>query len=961
MLEKIIRLLIIFISFAFINKSFAADQGEIVPQKLRVEYLKNPVIDEMLPRLSWVLTSNENDQAQTAYQIGVASSIQKLNGNKFDVWNTGKVLSNQNIQIYYKGKKLKSRGVYYWKVKVWDKNGIPGPWSKSAFWTMGLLSKSEWKAEWIGLDLYNQNREPQLILPPAPYLRKSFTLNKAIKVAQVYVTALGLYELYINGQRIGKDYFTPGWTDYNKRVYYQVYDVKSYLTKGTNVVGAVLSYGWYAGYVGPGLFVGLRKVRAFYGKIPKLKVQIEITFTDGSKKIIISDRTWKGSDGPLRESDIQMGDTYDARLELIGWDKPGYDDSSWRKVEVFPDNPKRKIEVYPGVPVRINREITPVSISSLPGGKYIFNMGQNFAGVVRLKVKGKRGQKIVIRYGEMLHKDGTLMTENLRKARATDTYILKGDPNGETWVPNFTYHGFQYVEVTGLSEKPTDSTITGLQIGSRMSTTGEFETSDPEVNRLYQNIVWTQLSNMLEVPTDCPQRDERLGYSGDAQIFIGSAVMNLNVAAFFKKWLVDLNDDQNKNGLYPDYAPAPLSWGDRYPYHPGWMEGGIIIPFTLYQTYGDIKNLEKFYPQMKKLVDYGYKKTKGKCYYDEGEWAEYGKGHLGLGDWLSIGPTTADDIIASIYLGYSIKLMKEISEVLGYKSDVKYYSNLFRKFQFGFIHHYINAGGKVVINEHKYDFYPKYKKAEGISGDTQTTYANLIYMSLLPDSLEKKAAKHLVELINKNKGKLTTGFLGVKQLLPALSETGHDDLAEKIFLNKEYPGWLYEVENGATSIWEHWDSYSKKAGFASSEMNSFDHYVFGSVCEWMFHNLAGIQNNGVAYDSILLNPYIDNHFSCVKAAYESVHGEILSYWKKDGDKIIYQTKIPVGVKARIFIPSQKDKLPEVNGQSLSKYKSMKLIGYKDGKWIVETPSGNYTFSSLIDSQPLKKGIKRKNR
>jgi alpha-L-rhamnosidase len=571
--------------------------------------------------------------------------------------------------------------------------------------------------------------------------------------------------------------------------------------------------------------------------------------------------------------------------------------------------------------------------------------GQSFAGVIKLKVKGKPGQKVIIRYGEMLNPDGSLMTENLRKARATDTYILKGDPNGETWIPQFSYHGFQYVEISGYPGTPDENSITGLVLGADMQFTGNFETSDSEVNQLYKNIVWTQRSNMIEVPTDCPQRDERLGYSGDSQIFIGSAVVNMNVAAFFKKWLVDLNDDQSTKGLYPDYAPTPLSWGDGYPYHPGWMEGGIIIPFTFYKTYGDIRILQKFYSQMKKLIQYGYEKTKGKCYYNEGEWSDYGKGYLGLGDWLSIGATTSDDIIASIYLGYTIKLMKEVAGVLGYNNDAEYFARLFKKFQSAFINHYIDENGEVIIDEHKYDFYPAYKKAEGISGNTQTTYANLIYMHLFPDSLLAKAAKHLVNLINKNNGKLATGFLGVKQLLPALSETGNIDLAHNIFLNKEYPGWLYEVENGATSIWEHWDSYSKKSGFASSGMNSFDHYAFGSVCEWMFHYLAGIQNDGVAYDYLILKPEYDKRFTFVKASYESIRGEIMSSWKNDGDKINYKVKIPVGTKARVYVQSEKSIMPEVNGKNIYSFKFIKLIGYEDGYWKFEVPSGNYDFTT----------------
>jgi alpha-L-rhamnosidase len=921
-----------------------AQKGVLKAGDLKCEYLTNPVIDEASPRLSWMVSTDVNNQAQAAYQIMVASSQKQLDNNNADLWNSGKVKSNNFYQIKYLGRPLLPREVCYWKVRAWDKGDNPGQWSEPAKWSMGLMNKNEWKAQWIGLDLYYLNRDSSFILPPVPVLRKEFNLKKEIKEAKIYVTALGLYNLYINGQKVGDDYFTPGWTDYNKRVYYQSYEVKSLLKNGSNAIGSELSYGWYAGYIGPAVFVGLPKVRGFYGQVPALKVQLEITYTDGTKNIIITDKSWKGTDGPLRESDIQMGDIYDAGMELMGWNKPGYDESKWKNVELIPGN-DRKIEIYPGAPVRITQEIKPAAITPRPDGKYIFNMGQNFAGVIKLNVKGSAGQKVVIRYGEMLNSDGSLMTENLRKARATDTYILKGDTNGESWIPQFTYHGFQYIELSGYPGTPDENSLTGLVLGSKMSFAGNFETSDPEVNRLYKNIVWTQRSNMIEVPTDCPQRDERLGYSGDSQIFIGSAVMNINVAAFFKKWLVDLNDDQNKNGLYPDYAPAPLSWGDGYPYHPGWMEGGIIIPFTLYKTYGDTRVLQIYYSQMKKLIEYGVEKTKDKCYYDEGEWSDYGKGYLGLGDWLSIGATTSDDIISSIYLGYTIKLMKEIAGALGYTKDAVYFKGLFNKFQSGFTGHYLDHNGIAKIEKDKYDFYPAYKKADGISGNTQTTYANLIYMHLLPDSLSKEAAKHLVGLINQNNGKLSTGFLGVKQLLPALSETGNEDLAHSIFLNKEYPGWLYEVENGATSMWEHWDSYSKKTGFASAGMNSFDHYAFGSVCEWMFHYLAGIQNKGIAYDSVILKPEYDKHFSFVNASYQSIRGKIISSWKTEGDKFDYKIEIPVGTKAVVYIPSAKSINPEVNGKSINSYSFIKVIGYYDGYWSVEVPSGSYDFTT----------------
>jgi len=546
--------LLIVLCFAVIACNNSSD---LKPVNLRTEYKINPVTDDVFPRLSWELNSAVRGQIQSGYQIMVASSSKLLIENNPDMWNSEQVTGNVTDQIEYAGKPLKSGMICYWKVRSWDKKGKPGAWSKTAKWEMGLLDKTDWEAKWIGNDLTALGKGKIYHLPPSPFFRKEKKIKSAVKSARLYVTALGLYEFHINGNRIGNDYFTPGWTDYNKRVYYQTYDVTPYLTEGKNAFGAILADGWYSGYIGYALLIGNPVVRNFYGDVPLLKAQIKVEYENGEKELIVTDDSWKTNYGPIVEADILNGETYNANLEFEGWGSAGFDDSIWKKSTVYSDETGRQIESYPGNQIKVFQELKTKTVTAKPEGKYIFDLGQNFAGVVKLKVKGNKGDVITLRYGEMLFPNGDLMTENLRKARAVDTYILKGNPEGETWMPQFTYHGFQYVEVSGFRAEPSPDAITGIVLGSSTPVVGTFETDNKMVNQLYHNICWTQRSNYFDVPTDCPQRDERLGWTGDAQAYIQSATFNNDIAAFFNKWLVDLNDAQRADNTYPLYAPAP--------------------------------------------------------------------------------------------------------------------------------------------------------------------------------------------------------------------------------------------------------------------------------------------------------------------------------------------------------------------------------------------------------------------
>ncbi len=912
---------------------------------LRCEYKTDPVIDIMNPRLSWILESKVNGQFQSAYRILVASTLKNLSTGKADLWDTKKVKSDQTYHIQYKGKSLRSRQVCYWKVMSWDKDGKPGQWSEPAKWEIGLLDKKEWRGKWIGKNLNELGKGKEYHLPPAPYLRKKISIKKEIKKVRLYVTALGLYEFYINGEKIGKDYLTPGWTDYNKRVYYQTYDVTSNLHKGENVLGSILSYGWYSGYVGYALLVGNHQVKNFYGDVPALLAQLEVEYENGNREMFVTDESWKTNYGPIVETDILNGETYDARKEFHGWTNPDYIYNDWANVEIIPAS-DRKIECHPGNPVQVTEVIKPKSITPREDGKYIFDMGQNFAGIINLKVKGDAGDSIVVRYGEMLYPDGRLMTENLRKARATDTYILKGDPDGEEWTPRFTYHGFQYIEVSGLKNTPDQNTITGLVLGSTTPVAGSFECSDSMVNKLYSNIVWTQRANFIDLPTDCPQRDERLGWTGDAQVYVSSAALNMDIAAFYTKWLVDLNDAQMLNGAYPPYAPFPKI-RNYDTFSPGWMEAGIICPYQIFKSYGDVEVIKKFWPNMTNFMKFLEDRTKGKFYFPERSFDDiYPEG--GFGDWLSIGKNTSTDMLATMYYAYCSLLMSEMAEAIGKKNEARYYEKVFEKIKNAFLEHYVDPDGKLKCDENVYGKGEGYNDAgRGFSGHTQTAYANAIYMKILPDSLMLIAGEHLAQLVKENNGYLTTGFLGVRPLLPALSITGNSNLAYQLLLNKEYPSWGYEIENGATTIWERWNSYIKDVGFQNG-MNSFSHYSFGSVCEWLYGNMAGIKNKSVAYKQIVIKPEIQNgNISFVNAALNTMNGKIISSWKKNGGEITLNVTIPVNTTAEIFIPADNSKTVTVNGLKLSEQSGIKINGFQNNLLSVKVGSGTYKFESIF--------------
>ncbi|MFA5292842.1 MAG: glycoside hydrolase family 78 protein [Phycisphaerae bacterium] len=742
----------------------------------------------------------------------------------------------------------------------------------------------------------------QWILPPPAYLRNDFKITKPIKRATVYASAIGLYQIYLNGEQVGQDFFTPGWTDYVTRVYYNTYDVTQMLRQGDNAVGAILADGWYAGYL------GWSNARNHYGKNPRLLAQLCVEYTDGTTQTFATGSEWKASTGPIRLADILEGQTYDGRKEMPGWVEPSFNSDNWQKVDVT-KSVSAIVQSYPGVTVQKFQEIKPLSVNQPRKGVYVYDMGTNFAGVVRLKVTNAvAGDTITLRFSERLNPDGTAYTENLRNARVTDIYICRGKGT-EIFQPQFTYHGFQYVEITGFPGKPDLDTVIGIELTSATPVAGSFECSDKNANQLYRNICQTQRANFFDVPTDCPQRNERMGWTGDAQVYVYTACMNSDVQAFYEKWLTDLRDSQRKDGQFPKVAPFKLASSDA---GPAWADAGVICPWTIYSVYDDKKLLKQAYPSMKKFVEF--------CKNRSTEEMLPPKKYFCYGDHLNLNAETSKDVIYTAYFAHSTKLTAQAAKALGKTGDAKEFEALFEKIKASFNKAYVDSNGK-------------------IESDTQTAYAIAISFDLLDEPVRSKAAEHLVERIKARDWHLSTGFVGTKDLMLALAQIGRNDIAYKLFHNDTYPSWGFSIKNGATSIWERWDGWTPDKGFQVARMNSFSHYAFGSIGQWMFENIGGIKSDGPGFKKIIINPQPGGKLSWAKTSYDSIYGKIVSDWKIKNGLFRLKISIPANTSAIVYIPAEDKKDVITDGAEFLK---------KQGGYILyEVPSGDYEFTVKI--------------
>lgn len=878
--------------------------GQLTVSEMLTENRINPVgLDIHDPRFSWIIISDERQIFQTAYEIRVDVNENNIDNESSTIWSSGKISSSQSVHVPYSGQSLKPGTKYFWKVRVWDNKGNVSDWSKTAWWQTGLMSNDAWMADWIAAG-ENDN-------VTVHYFRKDFPLEaqKQIKKATAYLTARGMYVASINGKRVGDAYLTPGWTSYNNRIQYQAYDVKDLLHAGTNTLGIILGEGWYGGRIS----------RNVYGSDPALLVQMVVEYTDGTTVIIKSDDTWKTSTGPILSSSIYDGEIYDSSKELGEWYKPGYDNSSWNNV-IIEDYTKDNIIHTYNEPVRKHEELKPADIFVSPGGDTIVDFGQNLVGWVKMAVKGTKGDSVILSHAEVLDKEGNFYIENLRGAKQRNIYILNGKE--QVFEPHFTWQGFRYVKVEGAGEIPDPAEMTAVALYSDMEKTGFFTTSNPDLNQLQSNIIWGQKGNFLDVPTDCPQRDERLGWTGDAQVFCSTAAFNMNVNNFFSKWLKDLAADQFDDGNVPVVIPNVL--GKRSAGSAGWSDAATIIPWNIYLSYGDKKVLEDQYPSMKAWVDYlvnvsnDLLRNNGFHY---GDWLFYSL------DDDNGGRSAVTDkyLIAQCFFANSVKILTETATLLEKDEDSKYYSALYGQIKDIFNNEFVTPSGQLVSN-------------------TQTAYVLALQFDLLPDTKREQAVNRLVTNIREYGDHITTGFLGTPYINHVLTRFNKIDVAYELLLQDAYPSWLYPVRKGATTIWERWNGIKPDGSFQYASMNSFNHYAYGAIGDWMYKVIAGINPEKPGYSEFVINPRPGGGLTSANGSLNTYYGLIRSKWNIENNQFNIEIEIPVNTSAKVYLPaSSADQITE-GGEKISGMKTIDLIEIKDDYVLLILGSGKYNFT-----------------
>lgn len=900
-----IKALSLIFFFATISVAIAQTGKGITAVQLKCENLVNPLgLDMKQPRLSWQLASNHRNVMQTAYEI-------KVMKEKTTVWTTGKVNSDQSTFVPYAGAPLESSQRYTWQVRLWDNLGNTSAWSSVAYWQMGLLSPNDWKAKWIkaGFDEDTLSR-------PSPYFRRNFSLKKQVKSATAYLTAQGLYEAFLNGKRIGNDYLAPFWTAYQKRIQYQAYDVTALLQQGNNTAGATLGNGWFRG------FLAWQDTKNIYGKDIALLFQLEITYADGSKETIISDENWKSNKGSILSSEIYHGETIDARKEEKGWNTPSFNDAQWAGVRLA-DYKGTLVGTY-NEPIKKQEIFKPIKIFKTPKGEQVIDFGQNLVGWVQVKVKGKAGDKITILHTEVLDKAGNFYLENLRAAKQKNEYILRGEGE-EIFEPHFTFQGFRYIQVIGFPSEIKEENFTAIALYSDMKKTGNFTSSHQLINQLQHNIQWGQNGNFLDVPTDCPQRDERLGWTGDAQAFATTATFNRDAHNFFAKWLKDVAIDQTEDGRIPFVVPNVL--GKNASGSAGWADAATIIPWNMYLAYGDKRILEDQYESMKKWV--GFMENNSSNYL-------WNKG-FHFGDWLFYRPNDDNDgraavtdkyLIAQCFFAYSTQLVINTAKVLGKTDDEQKYTALLKNVKDAFMKEYMTSTGRLVSS-------------------TQTAYVLSLHFDMLPENLRASAAARLAENVKSYDNHLTTGFLGTPYLCHVLTRFGYLDVAYKLLLQETYPSWLYPVKMGATTIWERWDGIKPDGSFQTPSMNSFNHYAYGAIGEWIYAYIGGLTTDaspqGVGFKKINIKPQIGGNFTSATTTYESLYGKIVTDWKVEGKTLKFNIEIPANTSANVVFPAKSMEDISENGAKVSQSKDFKNAKSENGTVSFEVGSGKYSF------------------
>ena len=982
-----------FLSCAVIFLGCGVAFCDLKPIELRCEYSDEPLaVQTSKPRLSWILESNERNQKQTAYQIQVSTTPDTLASNQPDQWDSGKVSSDQSIQIVYTGSALQSDTTYYWKVQVWDRQGIASPWSKPAQFTIGYLSPDDWQAQWIaaqpedqwrkswnkrkeqefaqmktknsdnamkdvirnykGWQLWDLYKFPEKPYDPAPLLRKEFSLSQSIRQARIHVSGLGYYELYLNGRKVGDHVLDPGWTKYDKRVLYVTYDVTDQLKQGKNVVGLMLGRGWY----NPITVADWHYYAAPWVGQPKAILELKIISADGSETKLLTDETWKVADSPIIYDDQRVGEIYDARLEEPGWDTAGYDDSSWTNASFVPA-PKGALHAQMVQPIKVTNSIKPVKLTNPQEGIYVFDLGQNITGLPQLSLDGtnNQGRRILISMSSRLKPDGTLKPYSFADRRQQAIYIIKGEDQ-EIYHPRFTYYGFQYVQVENFPGTPTLDNLTGLHVHTAVENTGSFSCSNELVNRLQDNIRRTQLNNMHSIPTDCPNR-EKLGWAADAHVTTEEAIFNFNCPQFYTKYINDMYNGQGpKTGRLCCVNPStynadnesnrignvPFWFSDT---GVAWSSAYILMQWYLYQYYGDERLLEEQYTSLQRWID-SIEKDHGtdKPYIISGPYGDWVAPYQYGPSPLTVQKLRISEMVNTAYYQYGVSLMSRIARVLGRTEDVDRYTQWAQNIAQAMNQRYFDPASETYNG----GFPAPY---------LQTPNAFALFLNIVPEDKKPAVIRHLLQdiLVDK-KGHLNTGFPGTKVLMEILPQLGHADVAYTILTRRDYPSWFYHIlAYNATTIPEDW-SGNTPLNFPDPRHvgGTRNHPAFGSVGAYFYKYLAGIQTDpqAVAFKHIIIKPCIEGDLSYARADYDSIRGTITSRWERQNASFIMNVSIPANTTATVWVPkdSRKDPTIKENGKSIwsaGKFQTG-VDGFKSGnnkeKYVVfNIGSGDYNF------------------
>ncbi|WP_163539909.1 alpha-L-rhamnosidase [Gracilibacillus sp. YIM 98692] len=871
---------------------------------VRCEYQQNPIgIDVREPRISWKLRSDQRNVKQASYQLQVAKD------EKFAdiIWDSQQVASDENLHIVLSDIDFHSRTRYFVRVKATDKNGNVSEWSDITFFEFGLVDASEWQANWITppIDINGE---------PCPKLATTFSTKGKVKRARIYATALGLYELQLNGQRVGEDYFTPGWTSYQSRLQYQTYDVTELLLDGINKWTGLLGNGWYKGNLA---WEGEREI---FGDRLALLAQLHLEYEDGSEQVVKTDESWQVAESAIQMSEIYHGETYDSRIK----------EDNWQPVETL-DHTKNILVAQENEPVRKIETIKPKELLTTPNGETVIDFGQNMVGWVAFDIEGESGQTVEIKHAEILDGEGNFYTANLRTAKQTNHYIISGNGK-ETFEPHFSFQGFRYVQLIGFKENQLNlENFRGIVLHSDMEMTGDFQCSDPIINQLQHNILWGLKGNFLDVPTDCPQRDERLGWTGDAQMFIRTASYLANVGPFFTKWLRDLEADQEDDGGVPFVVPNVLDTMEEPHEHTqprpfssaAWGDAAVICPWTLYIAYGDKRILAEQYNSMKAWVAYIKSQGENPYLWNTG---------FHFGDWLALDAkpdsyvgATDRPYVATAFFAYSTSLVKRIAKILDREEDYHYYAELETNIIQAFTDEFVTPNGKIAV-------------------PTQTGQILALMFDLVDSKAKTRAVEKLQELLEETDYHLTTGFVGTPYLNHVLTENGMNDAAYKLLFQKDYPSWLYQITKGATTIWEHWDGIKEDGSFWSTDMNSFNHYAYGAIGDWLYRKVAGLEldEEVPGFKQFTVKPYVGEGLDWTEATLESMYGEIKSAWKKDeAGNMQLEVNVPVNTSATIKLLEADPNSVRESGKKLAEADGVLQVTKQADEIAITLGSGNY--------------------